>query len=74
MDDGFGERPSGQCATGHKAALLPTNDRHGALGDSTTGGGNGAAYGFTGLQDGERAVTAPGTAAYKVDGEPTQSV
>ena len=59
--------------TGHKVVLDPATDGRGALGDSTESGKNGA-YSFTGLQDGHYAITASGTATYKVDGEPTQSV
>ena len=59
--------------SGHKVVLDPASGGNGALGDSTESGKNGA-YGFTGLQDGEYAITASGTAAYKVDGETTQSV
>ena len=59
--------------TGHKVVLEPATDGRGALGDSTESGKNGA-YSFTGLHDGHYAITASGTATYKVDGEPTQSV
>ncbi|MDE2974532.1 MAG: carboxypeptidase regulatory-like domain-containing protein [Gemmatimonadota bacterium] len=60
-------------ASGHAVILEPTTDGHGAPGDSTTSGPKGA-YGFTGLQDGEYAITASGTATRRVDGEATQSV
>ncbi len=60
-------------ASGHQVVLAPATDRHGAPGDTTESGGNGA-YGFTGLQDGEYAITASATAAYKVDGETTRPV
>jgi len=60
-------------ASGHRVFLDPATDVHGALADSTTSGSSGT-YGFTGLQDGEYAITASGTSTYTVDGEATRSV
>ena len=60
-------------AGGHRVVLDPAADVHGALADTTTSGSSGT-YGFTGLQDGEYAVTASGTSTYRVDGDATQPV
>ena len=60
-------------SSGHEVVLDPATDAHGAAAETAISGSHGA-YGFTGLQDGEYAITALGTATHRVDGEATQSV
>jgi len=60
-------------SSGHEVVLDPTTGAHGAVAVTATTGNNGA-YSFTGLRDGEYAITASGTATHKVDGDATQPV